>query len=213
MSSSGPKGPYTLVTVNTAPERAKRLIGRVVEDLKDRYTINYLANCEKIEEVEPTVKKLQPDLLVRFLSVHPSPSRVIDGSFVFFASVSPLSPSPSSLHSTCLSFSLCRASQEVPVRSSATLTPHVRTPYHSPFPHLPLRPSLSRGLSVYLTSNTPLQFCASMWTPEESTRIQQIARDNVPGIKTHAIPEGLQVQKGPDAVVEHLKEQIPGLLD
>lgn len=37
---------YTLVTVNTAPERAKRLIGRVVENLKDRYTIVHVANCE-----------------------------------------------------------------------------------------------------------------------------------------------------------------------
>ncbi len=41
-----PKGPYKLVTVNTAPERAKRLIGRVVEDLKDQYTIQHMANCE-----------------------------------------------------------------------------------------------------------------------------------------------------------------------
>jgi hypothetical protein len=57
-----------------------------------------------------------------------------------------------------------------------------------------------------------VQFCASMWTPEESTQIQQIAKDIVPGIKTHAIPQGLQVEKGPDAVVEYLKEKIPGLL-
>lgn len=43
-----PKGPYKLVTVNTAPERAKRLIGRVVEDLKDQYTIQHVANCESM---------------------------------------------------------------------------------------------------------------------------------------------------------------------
>ena len=41
-----PKGPYKLVTVNTAPDRARRLIGRVVEDLKEQYTIQHLANCE-----------------------------------------------------------------------------------------------------------------------------------------------------------------------
>jgi hypothetical protein len=46
MSAPGPKGPFKLVTVNTAPERAKRLIGRMVEALKDRYTIIYAANCE-----------------------------------------------------------------------------------------------------------------------------------------------------------------------
>jgi hypothetical protein len=43
---SSPKGPFTLVTVNTAPERAKRLIGRMVEALKDRYTIIHVDNCE-----------------------------------------------------------------------------------------------------------------------------------------------------------------------
>jgi hypothetical protein len=39
------KGPFTLVTVNTAPERAKRLIGRMIEQLKDRYDIVHVGNC------------------------------------------------------------------------------------------------------------------------------------------------------------------------
>jgi hypothetical protein len=38
------KGFYKLCTVNKAPERAKRLIGRMVEDLKDEYRIEYLEN-------------------------------------------------------------------------------------------------------------------------------------------------------------------------
>jgi hypothetical protein len=82
-----PKGPYRLVTVNTAPERAKRLVGRVVEDLKEQYTIQHVANCESeyagistvlnrlgekeslltrtaIDEVEGKVKEFQPDVLV-----------------------------------------------------------------------------------------------------------------------------------------------------
>lgn len=82
-----PKGPYRLVTVNTAPERAKRLVGRVVEDLKEQYTIQHIANCESeyavnstvlnvlsekesrltrtaIDEVEGKVKEFQPDVLV-----------------------------------------------------------------------------------------------------------------------------------------------------
>ena len=33
------------------------------------------------------------------------------------------------------------------------------------------------------------------------------------GIKTHAIPQGLQVEKGPDAIVEYLLENVPLLLD
>lgn len=39
------RGPFRLVTVNTAPERAKKLIGRMIEGLKDNYEIEYVANC------------------------------------------------------------------------------------------------------------------------------------------------------------------------
>lgn len=56
------------------------------------------------------------------------------------------------------------------------------------------------------------QFCASMWSPEEAQQIQSTARSLVPDIRTHAIPQGLQVEKGPDAIVEYLEEQIPKLL-
>lgn len=45
MAPQGPIGPFKLVTVNTAPDRAKRLIGRVVEDVKDKYTIIHSANA------------------------------------------------------------------------------------------------------------------------------------------------------------------------
>lgn len=44
--SAQPLGPFKLVTVNTAPERAKRLIGRVVEDVKDKYTIIHSGNAD-----------------------------------------------------------------------------------------------------------------------------------------------------------------------
>ncbi|TVY86998.1 hypothetical protein LAWI1_G006529 [Lachnellula willkommii] len=114
-----PLGPFKLVTVNTAPERAKRLIGRLVEALKEKYTILYVANVEVIKDVKPTVEKFQPDML----------------------------------------------------------------------------------------------FCASMWTPAESTEIQSIARSTIPGIKTMAIPQGLQVEKGPDAIVEFLLEKVPLLIE
>ena len=45
---ASPKGPFRLVTVNTAPERAQRLIGRVADTLKDRYIIIHEANCESM---------------------------------------------------------------------------------------------------------------------------------------------------------------------
>ena len=51
-----------------------------------------------------------------------------------------------------------------------------------------------------------------MWTPEESAKIQGIAKSVVPDIQTYVIPQGLQVEKGPDGVVQYLKEQLPALL-
>ena len=67
-------------------------------------------------------------------------------------------------------------------------------------------------ISYGLTASLLCQFCASMWTPEESQKIQEIAKENAPGIKTHALPPGFQVAQGPEAVVEYLKEQIPRVL-
>ncbi|KAH8889269.1 hypothetical protein GQ53DRAFT_652719 [Thozetella sp. PMI_491] len=120
MSEATSEKVFRLVTVNTAPERAKRLIGIVVERLKDQYTIEHIANCssKSIEDVEPTVRELQPNVLC----------------------------------------------------------------------------------------------CASMWTPEESYRIRETAKSIISGLKTHAIPQGLQVEKGPEAVVDHLVVELPKLL-
>lgn len=42
------KGPFTLITVNTAPQRAKRLIGRLINALKDDYEIIHVDNCQSI---------------------------------------------------------------------------------------------------------------------------------------------------------------------
>ena len=52
-----------------------------------------------------------------------------------------------------------------------------------------------------------------MWTPEQSQEIEAIARTIVPDIKFHAIPYGLQVAKGPEAIVEYLTDQVPTLLE
>jgi hypothetical protein len=43
-----PQGPFKLVTVNKVPARAKIIIGRVVEAVKDTYTIDYAANSESM---------------------------------------------------------------------------------------------------------------------------------------------------------------------
>jgi hypothetical protein len=52
-----------------------------------------------------------------------------------------------------------------------------------------------------------------MWTSEEAAEIGTIAGKERPGIKTHAIPQGLQVERGPDAVVKYLLKVVPSLLD
>ena len=52
-----------------------------------------------------------------------------------------------------------------------------------------------------------------MWSKEEAEQILSIARSVKPDIKTHVIPHGLQVEKGPDAIVEHLVEEVPKLLE
>ncbi|KAF5228490.1 hypothetical protein NXS19_004479 [Fusarium pseudograminearum] len=114
-----PKGPYRLMTVNTAPERAKRVIGAMVENLKESYTIDYVVNSERIEDVRALVEEYRPDVL----------------------------------------------------------------------------------------------FTASMWTEEQSREVEETARKIVPEIKFHAIPYGLQVAKGPDAIVEYLTEKVPALLE
>ncbi|KAF2014631.1 hypothetical protein BU24DRAFT_451617 [Aaosphaeria arxii CBS 175.79] len=113
------KGPFKLVTVNTAPERAKRVIGRLIEALRGDFDIEHIDNCESIDQVVPTVTKHKPNVL----------------------------------------------------------------------------------------------FCASMWTAEEAEKIQTLARSVVPDIKTHAIPTGLQVERGPDGVVEYLVGRVPVLLE
>ena len=41
-----PQGPFRLMTINTAPERAKRVIGAMVENLKETYIIDYVVNSE-----------------------------------------------------------------------------------------------------------------------------------------------------------------------
>ena len=52
-----------------------------------------------------------------------------------------------------------------------------------------------------------------MWTPEQAAEIQDLARKLRPGVKTYSIPYGLQVERGPDAIVKHLVENVPPLLD
>lgn len=52
-----------------------------------------------------------------------------------------------------------------------------------------------------------------MWTDDEARQIHATARAIKPDIKLHAIPTGLQVERGPEWIVEYLCEVAPALLD
>ena len=59
-----------------------------------------------------------------------------------------------------------------------------------------------------------LQLTASMWSPEQAKEIHATARDILgPKLKIMALPQGLQVERGPDAVVEYLVEQLPAMIE
>jgi len=79
-----PKGPFRLLTVNTSPERARRLVGRVVDNLADRYTIVHADNCASIDAVRETLERVKPDVLVCKSSCHLLPPF----SFSFFPLIS-----------------------------------------------------------------------------------------------------------------------------
>jgi hypothetical protein len=52
-----------------------------------------------------------------------------------------------------------------------------------------------------------------MWTPEESYLVRKTAVETKPEIKTYALPQGLQVAHGPDAVFELIVKNLPGIID
>jgi hypothetical protein len=56
------------------------------------------------------------------------------------------------------------------------------------------------------------KFTASMWTPEQSKVALDAARKVNPKVRTLALPPGLQVEKGPDAVVDYIKEKLSRLV-
>ncbi|KAL1587604.1 hypothetical protein WHR41_03671 [Cladosporium halotolerans] len=116
---SPPKGPYTLLTVNNAPERATRLVSRVVETVKEQYTIRHVANAESPEAAPALLEQHKPDIV----------------------------------------------------------------------------------------------FTASMWSPSQSASVMSAARAINPAVKTLALPQGLQVERGPDAVVEFIVGELPGLIE
>ncbi|TYJ51355.1 hypothetical protein B9479_008081 [Cryptococcus floricola] len=60
MSSTAPSSPINLVSVNTHPDRAQRVIGSVIQSVKDKYTIVHAGNSTTIEGVKPLLESTQP---------------------------------------------------------------------------------------------------------------------------------------------------------
>ncbi|TNY21988.1 hypothetical protein DMC30DRAFT_415531 [Rhodotorula diobovata] len=113
--------PVGLVSVNTAPERAKKVLGEVCERVKPRYNIEHVGNADTIGGLEPLLKSLEP------------------------------------------------------------------------------KPGIV--------------FCASMWTPEQQQEIKSIARSVLgDDFRFYGIPTGLQVKVGPQGIVEHILENIDGVM-
>jgi hypothetical protein len=50
-----------------------------------------------------------------------------------------------------------------------------------------------------------------MWTPEEAQMIVAIAREIMPDLKTFSVPQGLHAEKGPEGVIEYVKEHLPAI--
>lgn len=107
--------------------------------------------------------------------------------------------------------SMCETNKpDVSVRS-----PSLIVPFTIGYGVFSVSKSRSRPITIVWSmtlADSQTKFCASMWTKHESDEIQRIARETVPGIKTLAIPQELQVEKGPDAVVEFVKEKWPRLV-
>lgn len=69
-------------------------------------------------------------------------------------------------------------------------------------------------MRTMLLTGPSLQLTASMWTDEQAAHIHDVARKVMgPKLKVMALPQGLQVERGPDAVVEYLVEKMPQLID
>lgn len=81
-------------------------------------------------------------------------------------------------------------------------------------PNLMVRSPISPRSQVKAEQGPSLfQFTASMWTPEEAAQAISIAREIVPDIKVMSLPKGLQVEKGPEGVIEYGKAHLPAILD
>jgi hypothetical protein len=79
-------------------------------------------------------------------------------------------------------------------------------------PDVLVRLALKRYKDRYADKHT--QFTASMWTADEAQKIHAEAKEIMgPQLKTFALPQGLQVNGGPDAVVAYIEENLPALLE
>ncbi|KAK5155639.1 hypothetical protein LTS14_005900 [Recurvomyces mirabilis] len=55
---------YKLVTVNNAPDRARKIVGRVIDDVKGTYNIVHAANAESPEAAKAVFEDVMPDVVV-----------------------------------------------------------------------------------------------------------------------------------------------------
>jgi hypothetical protein len=108
--------------------------------------------------------------------------------------IQPVGSSKNCFEATILTSKLCSAIEGVEtLLLSLTIKPQLLV-------------SLQSGLFELYSSY--FQICSSQWTPEQQVKVQDIAIRTIPGIKTAAIPAGLNAMKGGEAVVEWLKKMV-----
>lgn len=77
-------------------------------------------------------------------------------------------------------------------------------------PQVIVRRTLAPELQIFLLTRRN-QICSSQWTANQQEEVLKLARMIIPGVKTIAIPPGLDAARGGDAVEDFLKEQMLSL--
>lgn len=179
MTAATQEQPVQLVSVNTAPDRAKKVIGAVIEQVKEKYAIEHAGNSESEWPFIITADTLANSCLSSYRGRRASAA---------LDSASSGDPGEHNLN-------LDESSSLLTLRGLTVLRVHGEQ----------IASVGSKETGLCLTSRP-------QWTPEQQEEIQSIARKAIPGIKTHAIPTGLQVKVGPEGIVKYLVERIDEIM-
>ena len=52
-----------------------------------------------------------------------------------------------------------------------------------------------------------------MWSQEQSAEIIRIGREVVPDLRCYVVPQGMQIQYGPEYTVQHVISKLPEVVE